>query len=151
SPFGARSNADRALVALLFRGLVRLGPGSSIVADLASSWEVDKSGRAWTFHLRPDQRWQDGELITADDVAFTIDVLSSPTYTGPGAESWRDVTTTIVDQQTVVLHLTTPLGGFLQAATQPIAPVHLLGTLPPGQLATDPFGLQPIGSGPYRL
>ena len=151
SPFGARSAADRALVALLFRGLVKLGPGTSIVGDLASSWEVDDSGRTWTFHLRPDQRWQDGEPITADDVAFTIDVLSSPVYTGQGGESWRDVTTTVIDATTVELHLTTPLGGFLQAATQPIAPVHVLGEITPDQLPDDAFGQQPVASGPYRL
>jgi peptide/nickel transport system substrate-binding protein len=151
SPFGARSAADRALVALLFRGLVKLGPGNSIVGDLASTWDVDESGRTWTFHLRPDQHWQDGEPITADDVAFTIDVLSNPTYTGPGAESWRDVTATIVDESTVALQLTTPLGGFLQAATQPIAPAHVLGDVPPDELVDDPFGQQPTSSGPYRL
>ena len=151
NPFGARSAADRALVALLFRGLVKLGPGTSIVGDLASSWQVDDSGRIWTFHLRPDQRWEDGEPITADDVAFTIDVLSSAVYTGQGGESWRDVTTTVIDATTVELHLTTPLGGFLQAATQPIAPVHVLGDIPPDQLPDDPFGQQPVASGPYRL
>ncbi len=151
SPFGARSAADRGLVALLFRGLVRLGPGSSIAGDLASSWEVDSAGRTWTFHLRPGQYWEDGEPITAEDVAFTVGVLSDPTYTGPGGESWSDVTATVVDPLTVQLQLTTPLGGFLQAATQPIAPVHLLGGIPPDQIADDPFGQKPIGSGPYHL
>jgi peptide/nickel transport system substrate-binding protein len=151
SPFGARTAADRALVSLLFRGLVKLGPGSTIVSDLADSWTVDEAGRTWTFHLRPDQHWQDGEPITADDVAFTIDALSSPTYTGPGGESWRDVTATITDEQTVALHLTTPLGGFLQAATQPIAPAHILSAVPPDALTEDPFGQQPISSGPFRL
>ena len=151
SPFGARTAADRALVALLFRGLVKLGPGSSIVGDLASSWEVDDSGRTWTFHLRADQRWQDGEPITAEDVAFTIDVLSSPAYTGPGGESWRDVTSEVIDERTVALHLTTPLGGFLQAATQPIAPAHVLDGVAPDAIADDPFGQQPVASGPFRL
>jgi peptide/nickel transport system substrate-binding protein len=151
SPFGARSAADRALVALLFRGLVKLGPGSSIVGDLAATWEVDTAGTAWTFHLRPDQHWQDGEPITADDVAFTIDVLSSPAYTGPGGSSWRDVTAEVVDERTVVLHLTTPLGGFLQAATQPIAPEHILGAVPANAIVDDPFGQQPVASGPFRL
>ena len=151
SPFGARSAADRALVALLFRGLVRLGPGSSVVGDLAARWDVDASGGVWTFHLRPDQHWEDGEPITADDVAFTVGVLTDPGYTGPGAESWRDVQASIVDPLTVQLRLTTPIGGFLQAATQPIAPAHLLGFIPPDQLAGDPFGEQPIGSGPFRL
>ena len=151
SPFGARSAADRALVALLFRGLVRLGPGSAVVGDLAARWEVDATGQTWTFHLRPDQQWQDGAPITSEDVAFTVDVLSNPAYTGPGAESWRDVGLRIIDPLTIQLRPTTPLGGFLQAATQPIAPSHLLGGVPPEQLADDPFGTQPIGSGPFRL
>ena len=151
SPFGARSAADRALVALVFRGLVRLGPGSSIVGDLATLWEVDASGRSWTFHLRPDQFWEDGAPITADDVAFTVGVLAHPLYTGPGAESWRDVTAVVIDPLTVELRLTTPLGGFLHAATQPIAPVHVLGGVPPDLISDDPFGTYPIGSGPFRL
>jgi peptide/nickel transport system substrate-binding protein len=151
SPFGARSAPDRALVALLFRGLVHLGPGDALTPDLATRWEVDDSGRTWTFHLRPGQRWQDGEPITADDVAFTVEVLSNPDYTGPGAESWRDVTATVIDPLTIALTLSTPLGGFLQAATQPIAPAHLLDSVPPGQLPDDPFGAAPIGSGPFRL
>ena len=49
------------------------------------------------------------------------------------------------------LKLTTPLGGFLQAATQPIAPAHLLAGIPPDALPDDPFGSLPIGSGPFRL
>jgi peptide/nickel transport system substrate-binding protein len=151
SPFGARSAADRGLVALLFRGLVRLGPGSTIAGDLATRWEVDDAGRTWTFHLRPGQSWEDGEPITAEDVAFTVGVLSDPTYTGPGGESWRDVTARVIDPLTVQLRLTTPLGGFLQAATQPIAPVHLLGGIPPEAIADDPFGQKPVGSGPFHL
>ena len=151
SPFGARSAPDRALVALLFRGLVHLGPGNALTPDLAARWDVDDTGTVWTFHLRPDQRWQDGEPITADDVAFTVDVLSSPDYTGPGAESWRDVTAAVVDPLTITLTLSTPLGGFLQAATQPIAPAHLLDSVPPDQLPNDPFGANPVGSGPFRL
>lgn len=151
SPFGARSAADRALVALLFRGLVRLGPDSSIVGDLATRWKVDESGRSWTFHLRPEQLWEDGEPITANDVAFTVSILADPLYTGPGAESWRDVSAVVIDPLTVDLRLTTPLGGFLQAATQPIAPAHLLAGVPPDLISEDPFGTYPIGSGPFRL
>lgn len=151
SPFGARTPADRALVALLFRGLVRLGPGSTVTGDLASSWDVADSGRTWTFHLRAGQSWEDGEPITAEDVAFTVGVLSDPAYSGPGGESWRDVTATVVDPLTVELHLTTPLGGFLEAATQPIAPAHILAGIPPEQIADDPFGEKPVGSGPFHL
>jgi len=151
SPFGARSGADRDLIALLFRGLVRLGPGNSVVGDLASRWEVDASGAQWTFHLRPGLTWQDGVPLTADDVVFTVATLSDPDYTGPGSTSWREVTAVALDPLTVELDLATPLGGFLLAATQPIAPAHVLDQVDPAELPDDPFGQQPIGSGPFQL
>jgi peptide/nickel transport system substrate-binding protein len=151
SPFGAHSAADRELVALLFRGLVRLGPDDTVVGDLAEHWEVDAKGDTWTFHLRDGLHWQDGEPITADDVVFTISALSNPQYDGPDAASWREVRARALDDRTVALTLATPLGGFLQAATQPIAPAHLLDKVEPEALATDPFGFDPVGSGAFRL
>ena len=151
NPFGSRTVADRALVGLLFRGLVRLGPEDTLVPDLAVSWEPRDDGRTWVFHLRPDQRWEDGETITADDVAFTISVLGDPEYLGPDAESWRDVTPEVIDPLTVALHLSVPLGDFPQAATQPIAPAHVLGGVPLSDLPDHPFGTFPVASGPFRL
>lgn len=151
NPFGSKTMADRALVALLFRGLVRLGPDDTLVPDLALSWEPRDDGRTWVFHLRADQRWDDGVPITADDVAFTLSVLGAADYSGPNAESWRDVTPEIIDPLTVALHLSVPLGDFPQAATQPIAPVHLLGGVPLSDLPDHPFGSFPVGSGPFRL
>jgi peptide/nickel transport system substrate-binding protein len=151
SPFGARTVADRSLVALVFSGLVRLGPGETLVPDLAERWTVDETGGDYTFTLRPDARWHDGEPVTAADVAFTIHALQDPAYTGPGAASWRDVTVTAIDDLTVRMELANPIGGFLLAATQPIAPAHLLEGVPADQLPTNPFGQQPVGNGPYRL
>jgi peptide/nickel transport system substrate-binding protein len=151
SPLSARSQADRDLVALVFSGLVRNGPAGSLVPDLAEHWSVDPSGRVWTFVLRDDARWHDGDPVTSADVAFTIRVLQDPKYTGPGAGSWNEVSVATDGPRTVIFTLATPLGGFLQAATQPIAPAHLLADVPVDALATDPFGRQPIGSGPFAV
>ena len=126
SPLSARTQADRDLVALVYSGLVRNGPSGSLVPDLAERWTVDPTGAVWTFQLRDDARWHDGEPVTAEDVAFTIRVLQDPDYRGPGAGSWNEVTVATDGLRTVVFTLATPLGGFLQAATQPIAPAHLL-------------------------
>jgi peptide/nickel transport system substrate-binding protein len=149
NPLAARTQVDRDLVALAFGGLVRLGPDETIVPDLASRWTTDETGRTWTFTLRPDARWHDGQPVTATDVVFTVNILHDPSYAGPGAGSWREVTATAVDARTVRFDLATPLGGFLQLATQPIAPAHLLGTVPIESLADDPFGRSPVGSGPF--
>lgn len=151
SPFSARTVAERQISTLLFRSLVRLGPDDTLIGDLAESWEVDATGADWTFHLRPGLTWQDGEPITADDVVFTIGALSDPSYTGPGGGSWNEVTATALDPLTVRLTLATPLGGFLEAATQPIAPAHLLSGDASADLAADPFGHRPVGSGAFRL
>jgi peptide/nickel transport system substrate-binding protein len=151
SPLTARTQADRDLVALLFPGLVRLGPDGSVVPDLAARWTASDDGRSYTFELRDDARWHDGTPVTADDVAFTIHALQDPGYTGPRASSWTGVTVEVTGTREVRFTLETPLGGFLQAATQPIAPAHLLADVPVSLLPDHPFGAQPVGSGTFEL
>ncbi len=151
NPLTAGTAADRALVALMYSGLVALGPGDSLVPSLAEDWSTTVDGLTWQFRLRDDARWHDGTPVTAHDVAWTVGVLQDADYTGPGAASWRDVTVTEVDQWTIRFQLTTALGGFLQAATQPIAPAHLLEGTPIDLLGELPLGREPVGSGPFRL
>ena len=151
SPLTARTQVDRDLVALVFSGLVRNGPGGTIVPDLAESWSVDPTGTTWTVVLREDARWHDGEPVTPADVAFTIKTLQDPAYSGPSASSWSEVTVSTPAPRVVVFTLASPLGGFMQALTQPIAPAHLLADVPVELLPDHPFGTQPIGSGPFSL
>jgi peptide/nickel transport system substrate-binding protein len=151
SPLGARSQADRDLVALVFEGLVRLDADGKPEPALARTWTADPGGASWTFELRPDARWHDGEPVTADDVVFTVDTLRDPDYHGPGAGSWLGISATALDVHTVRFDLDDPFAGFLELATQPIAPEHLLADTPVGAMATDPFGEAPIGSGPYAV
>jgi peptide/nickel transport system substrate-binding protein len=150
-PLTAQTQVDRDIVALVFSGLVKLGPNGTIVPDLASGWTIADKGKSYTFRIRPDARWQDGQPVTAADVVFTVRTLQDPGYTGPGASSWHEVTVTAVDDTTVRFDLATALGSFLQAATQPLLPSHLLGDTAVADLATAPFNEAPIGSGPYRL
>lgn len=151
SPLTARTQVDRDLVALVFAGLLRNGPNGTLVPDLAEHWSVDDDGKTWTVRLRDDARWHDGEPVTANDVLFTIRALRDPAYSGPATTSWSEVRVAVVDERTVTFTLDTPLGGFLQALTQPIAPAHLLEDVPIELLAEHPFGEDPIGAGPFLL
>jgi len=151
SPLTARTQADRDLVALVFSGLVRNGPNGTLVPDLAARWSISEDGREWTVELRPGARWHDGEPVTAEDVAYTIRTLQDPDYQGPRSTSWVGVTVRATGVHTVSFTLDTPVGGFLQALTQPIAPAHLLGEVPAAILPDHPFGQQPVGSGPFAL
>ncbi len=147
TPVTARTQADRDLVALLFRGLVRPGPDGRPVADLASSWKVEAKGARWTFKIRSDARWQDGRPVTSDDVMFTIHVLQDAAYDGPLAAGWQGVTATAIDDLTVRFDLVDPLAGFLQAATQPILPAFYLRNMAVTDIASSTFATQsPIGN-----
>ncbi|MEI8334259.1 MAG: ABC transporter substrate-binding protein [Chloroflexota bacterium] len=93
TPLTARTRADRDLVALVFRGLVRLGPGQTLAQDLADAWTVGAGGKTYTFTIRPDATWQDGVPVTAEDVVFTVGMLKDPDYTGPaGLPRWEGMT-----------------------------------------------------------
>jgi peptide/nickel transport system substrate-binding protein len=151
SPLTARTQVDRDLVALVFSGLVRNGPGATLVPDLAERWTVDDSGTTWTVTLREGATWHDGAPVTSADVVYTIKTMQDPAYVGPAAGSWSEVTVTAPSDHTVTFTLATPLGGFLQALTQPIAPAHILGEVPVDELPAHPFGQQPVGNGPFTL
>lgn len=54
----------------LFEGLVTEGPAAEVVPGVATAWETSDDGLTWTFHLRDDARWSDGEPVTAEDFVF---------------------------------------------------------------------------------
>ena len=143
--------AERDAIALLFRGLTRLGPAGTIQPDLASAWDVSSDGRTWTFDLRDDVRWHDGRPVTADDVVFTILSLQHPDYDGPFGNAFRGLTVERLGAHKVRFVLQEPLASFLTATTQPIVPAHLLAAIPLAERRATAFGLQPVGSGPFRL
>ena len=57
---------------VLFDSLTKPGKDLAPAPDLAKSWEAAADGMSWTFTLRDDAKWTDGQPITADDVAFTF-------------------------------------------------------------------------------
>jgi peptide/nickel transport system substrate-binding protein len=44
----------------------------SVTPGLAESWEGSDDGKKWTYTLRPDMKWSDGQPLTAEDVAYTV-------------------------------------------------------------------------------
>ncbi len=150
-PLYASLPAERDIDALVFRGLTRAGPGGALVGDLAASWDVADGGRTYTFHLRGDAVWADGQPVTAADVGYTIRVLQDPAYDGPNGAPWKGVTVSTPDAATVVLALKDPAASFLDATTQPVVPAHLLEATPVGQLPALGFATQPLGDGPYQV
>ncbi len=139
--------------AVIFDGLVRVGLDGSFEPALAEKWEIDPSGMVYTFTLRPDVKWHDGEAFGVEDVLFTLRSVQGPAFTGSPslATVWRTVLVERAGDMSIRCKLQAPFAPFLKYATVPIVPAHLLADTPPEQWANSAFSQKPVGTGPYRI
>jgi oligopeptide transport system substrate-binding protein len=115
------------IVLALMEGLTQYDPQTcQPIPAVAETWEVSADNLTWTFHLRPDARWSNGDPVTAHDFVYAERRMLSPGlaaeyasllfglknaeayYTGKIADISR-VGTRAVDDHTLVLQLESPL------------------------------------------
>lgn len=60
------------ILGMVDAGLVKLVPSGNVVGDLAQSWRVTNHGKTYTFTLRPHLGFNNGDRLTATDVAWSI-------------------------------------------------------------------------------
>ena len=147
------NQADRDITSLIFEGLVGTNQYGEYTPLLAEDWTISKDGLTYEFRLRRDVLWQDGVPFTARDVIFTIEIMSAPDFPGPAylRDFWQTVECEAMDDYRVRCKLAQPLAPFLDFMRIGIVPAHVLENTPPTRLATHPFNLAPIGTGPYQL
>jgi microcin C transport system substrate-binding protein len=72
---------------------------------LATSWEISKDNKTFTFKLRPGVKWHDGKPLTAEDVKFSFDVIFDKRFeasTGNKRPYYEDIEKVeVIDAQTV--------------------------------------------------
>ncbi|MCF7907298.1 MAG: ABC transporter substrate-binding protein [Candidatus Omnitrophica bacterium] len=151
-----------AVMGLVFEGLTRTnGVTTEVEPNLALNWEVDETGKVWTFKLREDVSWVDGELFTADDVVFTFNQLI---YNPDIDTSARDIFTIEgkifkvekIDKFTVRFTLPVKFAPFLRSMGHEIMPKHLLEDVVKQGKFNSHWGLDAkletiVGTGPYML
>ncbi len=83
---------------------------------LAQSWTHNADGSLWTFKLRPNVKFHNGKLLTADDVVYTFKQLSDPKNSSNALSTFTGVLSPsgvrAVDPHTVAFHLEAPNGNF---------------------------------------
>lgn len=109
--------------------------------DLATSYSCSEDGLTWTFKIRDDVKFSDGEALTAADVAFTLNGIRESAASECDLSMVSGVQAP--DATTVVITLSRPFNAILYAlAVIGIVPEHAYG---------DSYGENPIGSGRYLL
>ncbi|HYN89978.1 MAG TPA: ABC transporter substrate-binding protein [Ardenticatenaceae bacterium] len=153
NPLYLQSQSDHDIAALVFNGLTRASVNGEIEPELARRWEIGADNQSYTFRLRDDVFWHDGEPFSAADVLYTIGVLQDPAYTGDPtlAEVWRTARARALDPLTVRVTLPEPYAPFLSFTTFGILPSHLLEGYDVATLPTLSFSRSPVGTGQWRV
>jgi peptide/nickel transport system substrate-binding protein len=153
NPITYSSNPAYQAVHLMFRALARRDTTlSGYQPDLATGWQVEGDSVV-VLTLRNDVLWHDGNPVTAEDVAFTIDRQRDPTVASPRQADVAAVeAVTVVDPATVRVRLTRTSAYAVNALLEVVpAPRHLLENVAPAQMRMDPFSRNPIGNGFFRF
>ena len=167
----ANDASSSGVLGYLFEGLTETSwLDDRVEPALAETWEVSEDGLTWTFHLRQDVNWHDGQPFTAHDVDFTFNRI---TYNQDIASSdraafhfrvqdedgvWQEAPMTVraLDDYTVECVLPVPFAPFLRSMGTAIYPRHILeervddGTFElTWGINTDPTDI--IGTGPFTI
>ena len=158
--------AEANLLRDLYEGLVTTDPGGKLIPAVAESWEISEGGDVYTFHLRPDAKWSNGDPVTSDDFLFTFrrimdpataagyasilfDILNAEAVAG-GEMPVEELGVAAPDPQTLVITLRGPTPYFLELLThQTGKPLHRASVEQFGDDFTKPGNL--VSNGAYML
>lgn len=149
----------------LYEGLVSKDGKGNIIPGTAERWEVSANGRTWTFHLRDNTKWSNGEALTASDIVRSFQRAFAPITAAPFAEHFEAIENageimrgekaptslgvSSPDAKTVVFKLKRS-AALLQLLTLPTAyPVYLPAIEKFSAQHTRPGNL--VSNGAYRL
>ncbi|MCM3667934.1 ABC transporter substrate-binding protein [Mesobacillus maritimus] len=128
-PGTAQGTHDSWILEHAFEGLTKKTPEGEIIPGMAKEWETSEDGLTWTFHLRDDIKWSNGDPVTAADFEYAwkyaLNPESASTYAyqlyyleggqefNEGKADEDQVGVTAEDDQTLVVKLAQPTPYFL--------------------------------------
>ncbi len=129
-----------AQIRLTHSSLLRIDSDMNFVPDLAKSYDVSEDALTWTFPLREDVKFSNGDPVTAEDVKFTYEMLQAD---GVKFDLSFMKSIEATDAHTIVITLNEPRSTFVSQLTE-------IGIVPKA-LYDDNYSSNPIGSGPYKV
>ncbi|QEX24070.1 peptide ABC transporter substrate-binding protein [Hypericibacter adhaerens] len=151
----------------LFEGLVAWGPDGKEVPGVAKSWDISDDGTVYTFHLRDDAKWSNGDAVTAADFVYSFQRAVDPKTASDYAPILSPIKNadaiiagkitdlsqlgvTAPDAHTVVISLNASTPYLLGLLTHNIAmPVHKATVEKFGDQWTRPGNM--VSNGPFML
>ncbi len=135
----------------LGEGLLSFTATGELTAGAAESWDVSDDLLTYTFHIRPNAKWSNGDSLTAAHFVFAVNRLVDPATAAFYAQFLEDISElTALDEHTLQIKLARPTPYLLSLLTHPATfPMH------PGEIETHGDGFARPGilvsNGAYAL
>lgn len=152
-PHMTATTPDKALLQMIFSGLVRFKPGTIspelIEPDLAEKWTASADGKVWTFNLRKGAKCHDGNEFTSADVVYSLK-RAGDSKTSSFASDYKDFDKVeAVDASTVKITLKNPIPSLLGMVSN----LHggNMVCMKAAEASGENFKLKPVGTGPFKF
>lgn len=150
----------------LFEGLTVELPDGRVAPGAAAHWDISRDGKRYTFYIRENARWSNGDPITAEDFVFGLQRSADPATGSPAVQVLSPIVNAqqvfagelppeelgirALNEHTVQIDLVAPTPYFLSLLTLPPAyPVHRPSLEQHGQQYSRPGNL--VGNGAFIL
>ena len=151
--------ASNQVIGLMFDGLLNYKKDGTLIPQLASDLpKASSDGLTYTFKLRSNLKWSDGQALTSDDVKFTYALAFDPQYKDFASPRRGDLSKYIAsvdtpDATTAVFKMTQAFAPFLSShGRYGILPKHVLGNMSGIQLNTADFNTAPtVVNGAFKF
>ena len=142
NPILSNTEIDKNFVQVLF----------SPLKENVSQIEPDKNFAIWRVRLLEKLMWTDEELITSEDIIFTIEAIKDPATQSPLRSIWQGVSVKRLGELEVELTTSRPEISFKdQIESLFLIPAHIFKNVPAENWRISDYNLQPIGNGPYKF
>jgi oligopeptide transport system substrate-binding protein len=165
-PHKARSTQAGDVLRDIGEGLLGYSATGELLPGVAESWEISDEGLTYTFRIRENARWSNGDPLTAGDFVFSLRRLVDPATAAfyassiavvdnaeaiiAGELSPEELGVEAVDDRTLVIRLRQPTPYLLSLLTFPSTfPVHAGSIAAHGEEFTRPGNL--LSNGAYKL
>lgn len=154
NPVLTNSSTSAAVLDMIYPRLVNQDAQTGVITagEVATDWDISADGRTYTFTLRSDVSWSDGQPVTAADFRFTYDALAAVEAASPAADRLNGIDEIETpDPNTIILRLDQADCSVLQRLRLPWLPSHRYAA-DYADLAANPLNQQPVVSaGPFRF
>jgi peptide/nickel transport system substrate-binding protein len=116
---------------------------------LAKKWEISPDGKVYTFYLREDVKFHDGEPLTAEAVKVNFDRIMDPAVKSQKAIGMMGPyeKTEVVDKYTAKVYFKEPYAPFLDSVSQVYLAIASPKALKEG--GVDKYREKQVGTGPF--